>query len=99
MSKEFRKAARQAFRFTKELRLDICVNHKEKDNKCQLNVMKQNVEANGVGGGKTFRLDEKNNEPDISLRRDGFSNNGFDFRLHDDSFVTETTEIPPKEAE
>lgn len=83
----------------KGLRFDICINYKEKDNKCQLNVMKQNVEVYGVGGGKIFRLDEKNNELDIFLRRDGFLNNGFDFRFYDDSFVIEIIEILLKEVE
>lgn len=100
MSKEFRKAARQAFRLTKTLRLDVCVSCKEKDNKNQLNDTKQNVEANvTVGGIKTFRLDEKNNEPDFSSGKEGFPNNGFDIKLYEESFATENTEMPPKEAE
>lgn len=101
MSKEFRKAARQAFRCTQSL--DLCkFSRKEKDNKCKLEAMKQNVEANGAVSGKTFRLDEQNNEPSAHLRKDGVTNKAYvvefaaDFKP-EESFVTETTEIPKEE--
>lgn len=99
MSKEFRKAARQAFRCSRSLKGSYCLfNRKEKDTKCKLEQVRQN-EAIGTGNEKKLSLNNQSlNESGDVLKKDGILNKGFVLKLHTleraESSVTEMTEIP-----
>ena len=102
MSKEFRKAAKQAFRCSRSLKGRYCMfNRKEKDNKCKLEQVRQN-QAIGAGNEKKLWLkNQSRDEPGDDLKKDGILNKGFVLTLRHveraDSSVTEMTEVPKED--
>ena len=102
MSKEFRKAAKRAFRCSRSLKGDYCPSiRKKKDTKCKLKQVKQN-EAIGADNEKRVSMDHQNpSEPGDVWKEKSTHNEGFSFALDSsgrtESSLTETTEIPKEE--
>ena len=102
MSKEFRKAAKQAFRCSRSLKGHYCLfNRKKKDNECKLKHVKQN-EAIGADNQKRVWMNNQNRgEPGDVLEKNGTLNGGFSFALdtlaRTESSLTEMTDIPKEE--
>lgn len=102
MSKEFRKAAKKAFRISRSLKGDYCMFIRKKENtKCKLKQVKQS-EAIGADNEKRVEMDIKNaNDLGDIWKEKGTHNEGFSFALdtiaRTESSLTETTDIPKEE--
>lgn len=102
MSKEFRKAAKKAFRISRSLKGDYCMFIRKKENTiCKLKQVKQS-EAIGADNEKRVEMDIKNaNDPGDIWKEKGTHNEGFSFALdtlaRTESSLTETTDIPKEE--
>lgn len=102
MSKEFRKAAKKAFRILRSLKGDYCMFIRKKENtKCKLKQVKQS-EAIGADNEKRVEMDIKNaNDLGDIWKEKGTHNEGFSFALdtiaRTESSLTETTDIPKEE--
>ena len=96
LSKEFRKAAKRAFRCSRSLKGDYCL-----FSKCKLKQIKQN-EAISAVKEKNVSTDHQNpNEAGDVLKEKGTHNEGYSFALdtlaRTESSLTETTDIPKEE--
>lgn len=102
MSKEFRKAAKKAFRISRSLKGDYCMFIRKKENTiCKLKQVKQS-EAIGADNEKRVEMDIKNaNDLGDIWKEKGTHNEGFSFALdtiaRTESSLTETTDIPKEE--
>jgi len=102
MSKEFRKAAKKAFRISRSLTGDYCMFiRKREDTECKLKQVKQS-EAIGADNEKRVWTDHQNpSEPGDVWKEKGTRNDGFSFVLdtlaRTESSLTETTDIPREE--
>lgn len=96
MSKEFRKAAKKAFRCSRRLKGDYCL-----FSKCKLKQIKQN-EAISAVKEKNVSTDHQNpSEAGDVLKEKGTHNEGYSFALdasaRTESSLTETTDIPKED--
>jgi len=102
MSKEFRKAAKKAFRISRSLKGDYCMFIRKRDHtKCKLKQVKQS-EPIGTDNEKKVWTDHQNPcQPGDVWKEKGTRNKGFSFVLdtlaRTESSLTETTDIPKEE--
>ena len=102
MSKEFRKAAKKAFRFSRSLKGDYCMFIRKREHtKCKLKQVKQS-EPIGADNEKKVWTDHQNPcQPGDVWKEKGTRNKGFSFVLdtlaRTESSLTETTDIPKEE--